>query len=147
MKTFTAEEAARIDLLIAIHLFGYRWFRYPLQSADLGYLRVEPYTALEVPATYQVRYGAIMAAQPEPGDELDIDIPAYHKDEDYTVAISEKCLEDGERSLILHKCLDSGYCYGDIQGEHYSTIPMALAAYAVKHFKLEQKQSGLNSAA
>lgn len=135
----TAHELAQMDQRIAVGVFGFRWYRFPAQRAIEGQRpKVAAFSSLQKPAKWLERHEAKPIDCPVPGDELDIDIPPYHKDEDFVVELSAACVARyPEHPLALSQCLDGGYCYGDIQKEHYPTIPMALCAYTIRLFKLE----------
>lgn len=120
---------------------GYRWYYFPAQkhiAARPGFSEVpavEAFCSLQIPSTWQQRHGATQVDHPAPGDSIDADIPHYHVDTDYVAALSAKCVErDPEHPLQLWKCHDGGYCYGDIQGDHFETIPLALVVHALKTF-------------
>lgn len=143
IKKFTEEQLKEIDKLVAIHLFGHAWFYFPAQeeTKDLPQnhpkyrAKVDAMCSLMVPSHWQIRHGATRVDKPHPTDKLDIDIPAYHKDEDYICEICEMCLGvDEEHPVTLWKTFDGGYCYGDIQGDHYEAIPLALVMFALKKF-------------
>lgn len=144
IKKFTDEQLKQIDVLVAIHLFGYAWFYFPGQDetkdiphGDPNYRpKVGPFCSLPIPAEHQKRHGMIRVDHPHPGDEIDISIPYYHKDEEYVVEIMEMSLTvDGEHPLVLHKFGD-GYCYGDVQKDHYESIPLALVMFTLANFKV-----------
>jgi hypothetical protein len=140
-------ELRRADQLIAIHLFGYRWFFFPQQQATTSIpatdSRYRPYVpascSLQMPGEWLKRYNARQVDHPTPGDELDIDIPAYHKNPELLATLMEKCTEhDPEHPLQLWFCQDEkSYCFGDIQKPHYPTIQIALCAYIIRLFQLE----------
>jgi len=144
IKKFTDEQLKEIDKLVAIHLFGYAWFYFPGQEETKGIPKgdknwrpaVKPFCSLQVPAEHQKRHGMIRVDHPHPDDEIDADIPAYHKDDDYVVEIMEMSLTvDDQHPLQLWK-FEDGYCYGDPQKDHYETIPLALVMFTLANFKV-----------
>lgn len=82
---------------------------------------------------------------PEPGFELDVDIPYYHKSEELVTKLMTAIMKrDCEQHVIVYET-KHGYCAGNLRhgmmgqlGFHPS-ISMALVVYLVHELKLETK--------
>jgi hypothetical protein len=140
----TEKEWRALDQILAVYLFGYRWFRFThdRKASDPG--PEQTFYSLQSPATWITRHGGQLVDKPEPGVELDIDIPYYHKAEELVPKVMAALLKvDCEHHVIVYET-KSGYCCGCL-GEgmagdlgFFPTISKALAVYAVHALKLSQ---------
>ncbi len=144
MSERTEKEWRAVDQILAVYLFGYRWFRFThdRKASDPGPEKI--FYSLQSPAGWITRHGGQLVDKPEPGVELDIDIPYYHKAEELVPKVMAALLKaDCEQHVIVYEA-KSGYCCGNLrhgmlgQLGFYPSISMALAVYAVHELKLSE---------
>lgn len=145
MTERTEKEWRALDQLIAVHVFGYRWylFTYDRKVSDPGPLRT--FYSLQQESAWIIRHAGQLVDNPEPGVELDTDIPHYHSRAELVSELLAAILkQDCEQHVIVYQT-KHGYCAGNKRhgmlgqlGFHPS-ISMALVVYLVHVFKLETK--------
>ena len=140
----TEKEWRALDQLVAIYVFGYRWFRFThdRKVSDPG--SEEIFYSLQSPAKWIERHGGKLVDKPEPGIELDIDIPYYHASDELVPKLMAAILKVYcEHDVIVRETVN-GYCAGNLgegmMGElgYYPTISKALVVYIVHALKLSQ---------